>query len=294
VLKNKRKRLVFPDWNKLGLANSGPIKDIQMQHCTWGEQNTHIRRSSSRKEHRHNVFHIVVVEEGEGYFSIDGQMYHITKPTLFLTDPNIPHYFGWGKDDSIVYHEFTFKAPWKNWDELIQIVFEDCERIIRIKEINSQQSLLFTSLIQKVIEITHQNGENARISIGSFLYQALFEIYQMNSQLSNDSIDLWEDLRLFIEQHAEEALDLQDLSDRIHLTTKHISRQFASRFGMPPMQYKKNVLVSKAQNFLLSTDYNLGTIANELGFYDTGHFCKVFKQHTGLTPIQFKKKSLKQ
>ena len=291
MAKKEKNQIVFPEWNKLGLANSGPLEKINLQHCTWQKSAvlTKKRPNRERKEHTHSVFHIVIAEEGVGYFVINGEYIHINGPTLFLTDPGTPHFFGCIGDETIVYHEFTFTAPYNNWDELITDVFEESNLIERHKILNIQQCLFLSRLLHRVIEIGYQKGINARISIGALLYQALFEIFQMHINETSETRDIWEELRLYLDQHAEEKISLKELSERIHLSPKHVSRQFSRRFGLPPMQYRKKILIEKAQTLLSTSNQNLDSIADSLGYCDLGHFCKVFKEQTGLTPSEFKK-----
>ncbi len=291
MAKNVKNQIVFPEWNKLGLANSGPLKNIHLQHCTWKQSPPQRKKrpNRERKEHVHTVFHIVVAEEGTGYFVINGDYVHVNGPALFLTDPGVPHFFGCIEDETIIYHEFTFTAPFKNWDALITAIFEKSKTIERHRQLNIQQCLNLSKLLHRVLEIGFEKGVHARISIGALLYQALFEIFQMHLDEIIETRDIWEELRLYIDQHAEEALSLKELSERIHLSPKHVSRQFSRRFGLPPMQYKKKLLIEKAQTLLSTSNQNLDSIADSLGYCDLGHFCKVFKEQTGLTPSQFKK-----
>ena len=56
-----------------------------------------------------------------------------------------------------------------------------------------------------------------------------------------------------------------------------------------PNQLKQEVLIQKAINLLENTTATVERISEGLGFSSTNYFRKVFKEHTGTSPRQYRK-----
>ena len=48
--------------------------------------------------------------------------------------------------------------------------------------------------------------------------------------------------------------------------------------------------VETARNMLLHSDYSYAQIAVSLGFSSQSHFIRVFREQTGMTPAQYRRK----
>ena len=56
---------------------------------------------------------------------------------------------------------------------------------------------------------------------------------------------------------------------------------------MTPVEYRLYAKLRRAAYLLESTDMSVCEVSNEIGFFDTAYFCKVFKKHMGITPKQY-------
>jgi AraC family transcriptional regulator len=59
---------------------------------------------------------------------------------------------------------------------------------------------------------------------------------------------------------------------------------FKRSTGVAPHRFLMNARISRAQELLLEKDANLAMVAAATGFADQGHFTRVFKKATGVTP----------
>jgi YesN/AraC family two-component response regulator len=59
---------------------------------------------------------------------------------------------------------------------------------------------------------------------------------------------------------------------------------------MRPFEYLTGIRIQKAKEMLTgSGSFKLTEIARSSGYNDTSYFCAVFKEHEGVTPIEFRK-----
>lgn len=62
---------------------------------------------------------------------------------------------------------------------------------------------------------------------------------------------------------------------------------FISVFNMPPARYIQQYRVDKAKELIVGSGKSVEEIAVSVGFANASYFCKVFKNLTGLTPLEF-------
>jgi AraC family transcriptional regulator len=68
----------------------------------------------------------------------------------------------------------------------------------------------------------------------------------------------------------------------------HLARTFRAHFRVTVGDYVRKLRLEAACAMLASSDYSLAHIALETGFSDQGHFCRAFRQMTGMTPGRYR------
>ena len=81
---------------------------------------------------------------------------------------------------------------------------------------------------------------------------------------------------------------LLQLSKIADVSPEHLAREFKSKMKLTIGEYMKKLKVNRCTYLLRHTKKSMSDIAFEAGFSDQSHFCRVFKEHTGLTPLQFR------
>ncbi|GEM_PF-5854976 len=93
----------------------------------------------------------------------------------------------------------------------------------------------------------------------------------------------------YIEKHYTNKINLEEISSQCNMSPFHFTREFKKLFGMTPMLMVTDVRLQRAKQLLLDSNVSITEVASIIGFYDVGHFSKVFKQKNGYTPLQFRK-----
>ena len=79
------------------------------------------------------------------------------------------------------------------------------------------------------------------------------------------------------------------LADELHISPTHLSRLFRQYTGFSPYDYVIAVRISKAKEYLLTTDKSITDIAYLTGFNSQANFIYCFKNHEGMSPGKFRK-----
>lgn len=90
------------------------------------------------------------------------------------------------------------------------------------------------------------------------------------------------------------SINLKDLSKDLDVNPSYLSREFSKYFdNLSYGDYIRKLRIDRSVDLLKTFKYSLTEIAYLTGFSDQSHFTRIFRQHMGETPSQFKKKLLK-
>ncbi len=106
---------------------------------------------------------------------------------------------------------------------------------------------------------------------------------------SGSSVEIVTSVATFMENNYADPIKLEDLAALTHYSCRHFTRLFQEHFHTSPMTYLNTIRMYKANNMIIKTSFSIEEVAHRSGFEDSGHFCRQFKRHYGLTPKQWRK-----
>jgi len=98
-------------------------------------------------------------------------------------------------------------------------------------------------------------------------------------------------LRKFINEHYDQKVNLDLLSEEHSISKYHMLRLFKRYFGQTPRQYLIDKRLEKSKE-LLQTTISVTETCFTVGFESVGSFSSLFKNKTGKTPSQYQKEQL--
>lgn len=94
----------------------------------------------------------------------------------------------------------------------------------------------------------------------------------------------------YIRSRFRERLTVEELSDQAGLSPRQLHRKFREVFGLSAQEFLIKTRIQAASEALLHTDMTIAQIATDFGFYDQSAFTQLFRKHTGLTPLKFRRR----
>lgn len=91
-----------------------------------------------------------------------------------------------------------------------------------------------------------------------------------------------------------EPFDLKKLAEFYAFHPTHIIRCVKKKYGMTPLQLLLSIRIQKAREMLIETDLAINKIAFDVGFEDNTYFAKQFKNISGMTPSEYRRKGKEQ
>ena len=87
-----------------------------------------------------------------------------------------------------------------------------------------------------------------------------------------------------------EELRLEDIARAVHVSPWHLSRTFKRLAGKSIADSVREQRLGKAAELLAQSGLSVTEIAGAVGFDNAGYFATCFKQATGMSPSEFRKK----
>lgn len=94
----------------------------------------------------------------------------------------------------------------------------------------------------------------------------------------------------YIHLHFNRRITLEEVAHEAHLSASYFSRLFKSETGLPFSEYVQRTRIEQAKRDLRQKDCPMADIAEKTGFFDQSHFIKTFKQATGVTPGEYRRR----
>jgi len=92
----------------------------------------------------------------------------------------------------------------------------------------------------------------------------------------------------YIRENYSKNISLTQVAQHIYISPSYLSKIFSSEMQETFSQYLLSYRINRAKELLRSTYDKVYEIALQVGYSDTAHFSKLFKQYTGQTPNQYR------
>lgn len=92
----------------------------------------------------------------------------------------------------------------------------------------------------------------------------------------------------YIRRNLYSRFTVEEVAQSVHLDRHYFTSLFTGQTGITPAKYITQKKLEEGHRLLLHTDSPVSEIAESLGFYDTAHFSKRFKEYYGITPSKLK------
>lgn len=224
----------------------------------------------------------VRVNKSSGIF-INKNVIHLVKKSLFchynsfiFPDYFLKFYFGSpgealvrrivGKDELSICC-FPKEAEWSN--SILSILFKLTDLENRKTEFYSYEVLcLLSALWLEVCRNIQIPTENTATVVGTRMQKFL----------------------QYISEHYGEDISLDQLAGSANVSKSECLRCFKTSMQTTPYKYLTEYRLSKAAELLKNSDESIGNIAESVGFRQISHFGKCFKEKTGASPRDYRKK----
>jgi AraC family transcriptional regulator of arabinose operon len=98
-------------------------------------------------------------------------------------------------------------------------------------------------------------------------------------------------MKSYIEEHAAQPLRLEEVASHVGLSVTRAVHLFKERHRISILQYASQIRLAMALRLMESSQLTLEVIAEECGFGSYTYFHRVFREHYGVAPGQYRSRS---
>jgi two-component system response regulator YesN len=179
-------------------------------------------------------------------------------------------------------------------------------------EILNELSMAWTSLVieelkKQDIHVNYEEGEDFGLGEQSLRFSEVRHYFRLCAvrrleQAANILMDrarkaknlqmdsVVDQVKSYIEEHYAKSWGLQDLADHVAMSRSYLAKLFKEQAGMTIWTYCVNVRMRRARDLLLTSSLKSYEIGLQVGYENSIHFSRLFKQYHGLNPMEYKGK----
>jgi AraC-like DNA-binding protein len=124
--------------------------------------------------------------------------------------------------------------------------------------------------------------------------EEILEVVEKLLQSKRDTKEFSRDIdyvKYYIRKNIDKNVELEDIANIMGYSTKYMSRLFKQETGTNFNDYRLELKMEKAKEYLENTDLRIKQIAYEIGYENSESFVRIFKRKTGFTPSQYRNRT---
>lgn len=223
----------------------------------------------------HKDLELVVVWEGSLDVMVDGMNYTLGAGDVCAVFPNVLHAITAQKCRK----SLILVSP-----ALVPVVanLKPGNPVIRAEQIDP----IVPALFQRCLKLFKEDNHSLLVQHINSILGELLPLLAVGKRSA--SPELVHQIVEFILDHYNDHITLELLAKKIGYSKFHISRTVADTFGCNFRTLVNNYRISAAEEMLLYKEKSVAEIAGACGFQNQSTFNRVFLQHNGVTPSEYR------
>lgn len=253
--------------------------------------------------HCHPEYELMYVEKGHGQCLVGDSIISYTDNTLIFFGPNLPHCMQSAPEyetensprvngviiqfeKDFMHYAFSNYIQFTQINELLQHTCRgvrfSMEQLPNVRhllqQIPAEKGVTQIILILKLLQELAQQSKPVCLASPNYIPLPL--------EVANKKI---EKVISFLNKRYTQNITLEEVSSYIAMNPTAFCRYFKEQTGKTFKQYILDMRIGYACKLLAADILNISQVSLECGFESIGHFNRIFKKTTGITPTQYKK-----
>lgn len=217
-----------------------------------------------------NVLHMTEIQT---HSEKNVQLLHIFEPKLLA-----------GNHRSVIEQKYIMPIITSSQIEMIVLSPSESEQAAII-------NLIHKAFLLSEDELGYEiNIREALSQIWVRLFKLCIPILQNKPQFVNRTVDKVKTMMVYIHEHYSEKISIPELAEIAFLSERECYRVFQNHLHMTPIEYIKSYRIQAARQMLADTQMPITEIGYACGLGNASYFGKTFRESTGCTPLQYRRK----
>ncbi|MCV9927288.1 helix-turn-helix domain-containing protein [Flavobacterium sp. LS1R49] len=219
----------------------------------------------------------------------------IHAPAIIALSPTVIRSFAKNSDEILI--DIIFFKPQfflKNQANVFFLTqydfFENSQ--MHVFNLEKKTEIKFDKIFNLIQEATNTNTNHQAAILRSYLYILIYELDSIKEKISNSVTQnpLFEKFKEILFKEFSTHRTVTYYADQLNVTRKYLSEVIKSISGKTAGEWINDVVILEAKVLLQNKSLTINQISDTLNFTNQSVFGKFFKNHTGLSPMEYRKK----
>ena len=245
--------------------------------------------------HINHYYEIYIFIRGDTDYIVGDSYFPLQYGDIIIINPYEVHKAVLKSDN--LYERFYFLVPTNlfngfSFDPLEEIMSNTLQKKHLISLPEPDRSKALELLYQMLYSLKNDCSESGQMSAyGLFLnFITLISSNSFKTAITHTGNlpRLNGDILKYIDANLTQIDSIEQIAVHFGVSLPYLSTTFKNAIGTPVVKYIQARKIAYAKS-LLDKDWSVTDTCYESGFNDCAYFIKIFKQHTGITPLQYRK-----
>ncbi len=280
------------------------MKDIINEAYMQGLSISKVKRDysfSMEHIHFHDSYEIYFLLEGERYYFIDKEIFHVNSGSLVLINREQLHKTSTGSNASherivlllsaSLFRSFFIDLGLPDPD----LFFNTHYGIIELQKEDQQVAI---SIFSAIFDEIQKKNDRYELMVKLKVTELMILIHRYcKASISNDTSEKWKPVKHskvqeiveYLSEHYETNESLDKIAQKHYISKSYLCRIFREITGLTVNEYINLIRIKKAKRMLKSSQYSITEISVNLGYASITYFERVFKKLVGISPRTYQK-----
>ncbi len=232
-------------------------------------------------------YQLLYIASGVAHFYFDKKDYTIEAGSMVIYRPNEPQ-------------KYIYKATDKPDAYWVHFTGNQVEEILDKYDIKKGKNIYYIGnqseyswMFRQMINELQQKEKNFEFILNNYLSQIFLLINRSISKKAQGSSFILDEIEracTYFNEHYTELIVIESYSQSRGMSSAWFIKNFKAHTGTTPTQYILSIRLQNAKSLLENTNYTINEIAKLVGYDNSLYFSRIFKNHTGVSPLLFRKK----
>lgn len=244
--------------------------------------------------HTHACTEIFYVVGGSGKFNIEGKLLPVTTDDMVIVNPNVEH-------TEVSYNKRPLEYIVLGVEGLEYSAGEDADERWFMTNMQNAREALLHALREMLREIEYKAvgyelicQDLLDVLILRLMRHAGLQFLPTKTEHRKPGRKPSKEcaaVRHYIDNHFKENINLDMLSELVHVNKYYMVHSFTKEYGISPINYLISRRIEESKYLLSDTDHSLSQISHMLGFSSPSYFSQSFRRLEGMSPMEFRRSS---
>lgn len=238
-----------------------------------------------------NIYELFVILDGTRKLITKDCLFEFGPQSVFLIKPGAQHRFIEGEFSKFSSLYMEFPKQWLS-PHLAQYPAKNTD--VYLITPSKEDMNIIKDTISDFVDCYKAAAEGYEYEIYSLALKVMSIVLRYDNEAVYDvqkgrNYDRVYHIIEYINENYDKELKLSLIADKFYINEHYMCHMFKKCTGRSIGSYITEIRLANAANMLEHTTYDVKTIGKKCGYKSLSHFNHAFKNHTGITPLKYRK-----